>query len=88
MIRTELPGPRGRALLALSAEYEPDSMTDQVPLVWQRAERCWVEDADENVFLDFTSGVVVANAGALAPAAGRRHARAGRSGSQLLRLSE
>lgn len=63
VIRTELPGPRGRALLALSAEYEPDSMTDQVPLVWQRAERCWVEDADENVFLDFTSGVVVANAG-------------------------
>ena len=50
-------------LLALSAEYEPRSMTDQVPLVWQRAERCWVEDADENVFLDFTSGVVVANAG-------------------------
>ena len=63
VIRTELPGPRGRALLALSAEYEPHSMTDQVPLVWQRAERCWVEDADENVFLDFTSGVVVANAG-------------------------
>ena len=63
VLRTELPGPRGRALLALSAEYEPRSMTDQVPLVWQRAERCWVEDADENVFLDFTSGVVVANAG-------------------------
>ena len=62
-IRTELPGPRGRELLALSRQYEPQAMSDQVPVVWQRAERVWVEDVDGNVFLDFTSGVVVANAG-------------------------
>lgn len=63
VIRTELPGPRGREFLELSERYEPKSMTDQVPVVWKRAQGVWVEDADDNVFLDFTSGVVVANAG-------------------------
>jgi 4-aminobutyrate aminotransferase len=62
-IVTELPGPKARELLALSQRYEPRSMSDQVPMVWARGERVWLEDVDGNVFLDFTSGVLVANAG-------------------------
>jgi 4-aminobutyrate aminotransferase len=38
-------------------------MSEHVPIVWKRGERCYIEDVDGNVFLDFTSGVLVANAG-------------------------
>ncbi len=62
-IVTELPGPQAQRLLALSEEYEPQAMSDQVPMVWARGERVWLEDVDGNVFLDFTSGVLVVNAG-------------------------
>lgn len=62
-IVTELPGPKARELLELARRYEPRSMSDQVPMVWARGERVWLEDVDGNVFLDFTSGVLVANAG-------------------------
>jgi 4-aminobutyrate aminotransferase len=60
---TNLPGPKARALIALSETYEPQSMSGQVPVVWKRGERVWLEDVDGNVFLDFTSGVLVVNAG-------------------------
>src|SRR5437588_12894651 len=62
-IITELPGPKAQELLALSRQYEPRSMSDQVPMVWARGQRVWLEDVDGNVFLDFTSGVLVVNAG-------------------------
>jgi 4-aminobutyrate aminotransferase len=38
-------------------------MSEQVPVVWSRAYGCYVEDVDGNVFLDFSSGVLVANIG-------------------------
>lgn len=62
-IRTDLPGPKARRILAQSRQYEPRSMSEQVPLVWGRAEGVWVWDVDDNRFLDFTSGVLVANVG-------------------------
>ncbi|RKY64089.1 MAG: hypothetical protein DRP99_02800 [Candidatus Latescibacterota bacterium] len=62
-IRTELPGPRARQYLEAARRYEPRSMSEQVPVVWRRAWRCYVEDVDGNVFLDFSSGVLVANVG-------------------------
>lgn len=62
-ILTELPGPRCRAALAEARLYEPASMSDQAPVVWDEAEGCYVKDLDGNVFLDFTSGVLVANVG-------------------------
>jgi len=62
-VRTELPGPSAQKVLAESAMYEPRSMSEQVPLVWDRAEGVWVWDVDDNCFLDFTSGVLVANVG-------------------------
>lgn len=62
-IITKLPGPKAQSYLADSQKYEPRSMSEQVPIVWKRGERCYVEDVDGNVFLDFSSGVLVANVG-------------------------
>jgi len=62
-VRTEIPGPKSREYLALSRRYEPRSMSEQVPVVWERAEGATVTDVDGNVFIDFTSGVLVTNIG-------------------------
>lgn len=71
-IKTELPGPNARKYIAMSRQYEPNSMSDQVPAVWQRAEGAVVEDVDGNVFIDWTSGVLVTNVGHCHP----RHVQA------------
>ncbi|HUT75156.1 MAG TPA: aspartate aminotransferase family protein [Armatimonadota bacterium] len=60
---TEIPGPKARAYLELSRQYEPRSMSEQPPVVWADARGVWVTDVDGNTFLDFSSGVLVANAG-------------------------
>ncbi len=62
-IKTKLPGPKARAWLKRSKQVEPNSMSDQVPLVWEKARGCEIEDVDGNVFLDFSSGVLVTNIG-------------------------
>lgn len=62
-IHTEIPGPKSREYLELSRQYEPNCMSEQVPVVWERAEGAVVSDVDGNAFLDFTSGVLVTNIG-------------------------
>ncbi len=62
-IITELPGPKAKIYLEKSRRYEPQSMSDQVPLVWDHAEGCRIWDVDGNEFLDWTSGVLVTNIG-------------------------
>ena len=62
-IKTELPGPNAKKYVEMSRKYEPNSMSDQVPAVWNKAEGAVVEDVDGNVFIDFTSGVLVTNTG-------------------------
>jgi len=62
-IITELPGPQAQAFLAKSKQYEPQSMSDQVPLVWDHAQGCTIWDVDGNEFLDWSSGVLVTNCG-------------------------
>jgi 4-aminobutyrate aminotransferase len=62
-LKTRLPGPKARALLRRSKACEPNSMSDQAPLVWAKAHGCEIEDVDGNVFLDFSSGVLVTNTG-------------------------
>ena len=62
-IVTELPGPRSRELLEKSRKYEPHSMSEQVPVVWDRAQGCVIWDVDGNEFLDWCSGVLVTNIG-------------------------
>lgn len=62
-IVTDLPGPKARAVLEESRAHEPRCMSDQQPLVWDQAEDVWITDVDGNVFLDFSSGVLVTNVG-------------------------
>ncbi|MBC7286775.1 MAG: aspartate aminotransferase family protein [Armatimonadetes bacterium] len=62
-IITELPGPRSRELLEKARKYEPHSMSEQVPVVWDRAQGCVIWDVDGNEFLDWCSGVLVTNVG-------------------------
>lgn len=61
--RRPVPGPRSKALLEASGEVEPPCAADQVPVVWDHGEGVWVTDVDGNTYLDFTSGVLVANIG-------------------------
>ncbi len=58
-----LPGPKGKALLDKWHRYEADVTGYQAPVVWKSARGCVVTDADENRFLDWTSGVLVTNVG-------------------------
>jgi len=64
----KVPGEKSQKYLKLSGVYEPSASLDQVPLVWDHAERVWVTDVDGNRYLDFTSGVLVTNLGHSHPA--------------------
>jgi len=63
-IRTALPPPELSWVLAESEATEPRSMAlDQLPVIWDRAEGFQVHDTEGNCWLDFSSGIFVANAG-------------------------
>src|SRR5690348_4635076 len=62
-VQKPFPGPRAQEIIARSKKYEPNSMSDQVPVVWDNAHGCLVQDVDGNVFIDWTSGVLVTNIG-------------------------
>ena len=61
--KRKIPGPKSAELLQISSKYEPPCIADQVPVVWDHAERVWVTDVDGNEYIDFTSGVLVTNLG-------------------------
>src|SRR5204863_5955130 len=58
-----LPTSEMLGLLETSQRYEPRAMQGQPPIVWDRAEGAYVYDANGNKWLDFSSGVLVTNAG-------------------------
>jgi 4-aminobutyrate aminotransferase-like enzyme len=60
---TDLPVPESLALLEKLRQFEPRSMAGQPPVVWHRAEGFQVEDAWGNRWIDWSSGVLIANAG-------------------------
>jgi 4-aminobutyrate aminotransferase-like enzyme len=62
-IITPLPHPDSVATLEKLRRFEPQSMRGQPPLVWERAEDIFVYDKYGNRWLDWSSGVLVANAG-------------------------
>ena len=62
-IVTELPAPGSLPILEKLRKFEPRSMSGQPPIVWDRAEGCQVYDAWGNMWLDWSSGVLVTNAG-------------------------
>lgn len=59
----ELPTPEMHKLLEDSRRFEPLAMQGQPPIVWDRAEGFNVYDAHGNKWIDFSSGVLVTNAG-------------------------
>lgn len=62
-IATPLPHPDSLAVLERLRQFEPVSMRGQPPLVWDRAEDIAVFDRYGNRWLDWSSGVLVTNAG-------------------------
>jgi 4-aminobutyrate aminotransferase len=62
-LKTELPGPRARAIIERDKAVVSTSYTRDYPLVIARGEGALVEDVDGNVFLDCTAGIAVASTG-------------------------
>lgn len=62
-IRTELPGPKARALLARDAEVVSPSYPREYPFVMSHGRGIEVWDVDGNRFLDFAAGIAVCSTG-------------------------
>ncbi len=62
-IKTALPGPKAKEMLARDAKYMSPSYTRSYPLVVERGYGAIIEDVDGNTFLDFNAGVAVAALG-------------------------
>ncbi len=62
-IVTEIPVPESLPILQRLRRFEPLSLSGQPPVVWDRADGVQVYDRWGNVWLDWSSGVLVTNAG-------------------------
>jgi len=62
-IRTELPGPKAREVIARDRARVSTSYTRDYPFVIAKGSGAVVEDVDGNVFLDCTAGIAVASTG-------------------------
>lgn len=62
-IVTKLPVPESLPILEKLHRYEPVAMRGQPPIVWDRAEGFQVYDAYGNCWIDWSSGVLITNAG-------------------------
>jgi 4-aminobutyrate aminotransferase len=67
-IRTELPGPRARELIARDEAVASPSLTRAYPLVAESGAGMVVTDVDGNTFLDFAAGIAVCSTGHSHPA--------------------
>jgi len=62
-IKTSLPGPNARRILAGDEKYISPSYTRSYPLVAKSGRGIVVEDADGNEFFDFSAGIAVTSTG-------------------------
>ena len=62
-IVTDIPVPDSLPILKKLLDHEPRSMGGQPPVIWDRAEGIQVYDRWGNMWLDWSSGVLVTNAG-------------------------
>lgn len=62
-IVTPIPVPESVPIFEALHRAEPRSMQGQPPVMWDRAEGCQVYDRWGNMWLDWSSGVLVTNAG-------------------------
>ena len=67
-IQTDIPVPESIPILQDLRRFEPLSMSGQPPVVWDRAQGVQVFDRWGNIWLDWSSGVLVTNAGHSHPA--------------------
>jgi len=67
-IKTELPGPKARALLARDAQVVSPSYPRDYPFVMSHGKGAEVWDVDGNRFLDFAAGIAVCSTGHAHPA--------------------
>jgi len=63
IIKTELPGPCAKKLIAIDEKFVSHSYTRDYGMVAKRGEGPFVEDVDGNVFLDFSAGIAVCSTG-------------------------
>jgi 4-aminobutyrate aminotransferase/(S)-3-amino-2-methylpropionate transaminase len=62
-IVTEVPVPESLPVLERLQRYEPLAMRGQPPVVWDKADGFQVYDAFGNCWIDWSSGVLITNAG-------------------------
>jgi 4-aminobutyrate aminotransferase-like enzyme len=62
-ICTSIPSPETIDTIKCCLKYEPYSMNNQIPIVWDRAEGFNIYDKSGNKWIDFTSTIFVANVG-------------------------
>lgn len=62
-IETMLPGPKAAEVIQLDERFVSPSYTRAYPLVVKKASGLWIHDLDDNLFLDFTSGIAVCATG-------------------------
>lgn len=62
-IRTRIPVPESIPVFDSLKQTEPRSMSGQPPIVWDSAEGCVVSDCWGNRWIDWSSGVLITNAG-------------------------
>ena len=66
-IVTPIPHPDSVPILERLRRFEPQSMRGQPPIVWDHAQDIFVHDKYGNRWIDWSSGVLVTNAGHCAP---------------------
>ncbi len=66
-IKTELPGPKARAIIDRDRKFVSPSYTRDYPFVIARGEGAVVEDVDGNRFLDCAAGIAVNSTGVAHP---------------------
>src|SRR5947208_7547250 len=62
-LKTDIPGPKSRALADRRDAAVPRGLSHATPLYVARAEEAWIEDVDGNRFLDFAGGIGCINTG-------------------------
>src|ERR1700728_1578624 len=62
-LKTALPGPNAKRILAGDEKYISPSYTRSYPLVAKRGRGLVVEDVDGNEFFDFSAGIAVVSTG-------------------------
>jgi 4-aminobutyrate aminotransferase len=63
LLRTPLPGPNAKDVIARDAQFVSPSYTRGYPLVAKRGRGAMIEDVDGNLFLDFAAGIAVVSTG-------------------------